>query len=73
VDPGANLERDILPALAAHHRLAVYRHGGFWKSMDTHKDMVELSRLAESEGTPWLNSPAPEFSSPAPPVSSAHT
>jgi glucose-1-phosphate cytidylyltransferase len=73
VDDGPNLESDLLPALAARSALTAYRHGGFWKSMDTHKDMVELSRLAEAEGTPWLTSPAPEYSSPAPPVSSART
>jgi glucose-1-phosphate cytidylyltransferase len=70
---GANLERELLPALAADGRLRVYRHSGFWRSMDTHKDMVELSALAESEGAPWLSSPAPEYSSPAPAVSSAPT
>jgi glucose-1-phosphate cytidylyltransferase len=71
--PGSNLESDLLPTLAAAGRLTAYRHSGFWKSMDTHKDMVELARLAELEGRPWLNSPAPEFSSPAPPASSVHT
>ena len=73
VDDGPNLEAHLLPALAARSALAAYRHGGFWKSMDTHKDMVELSRLAETEGAPWLTSPAPEYSSPAPPASSART
>ena len=50
---GANLERDVLPGLAALGVLGAYRHSGFWRSMDTHKEMVELSRLAT--GTPpWL-------------------
>jgi len=52
---GANLERDILPGLAALGELGVYRHSGFWRSMDTHKEMVELSTLAT--GTPpWMPS-----------------
>jgi glucose-1-phosphate cytidylyltransferase len=70
---GPNLERDLLPALAAQDRLGVYRHSGFWRSMDTHKDMVELSGLAHSEGAPWLSSPAPEFSLPVQAASSAPT
>jgi glucose-1-phosphate cytidylyltransferase len=73
VDRGANLERELLPALARQGQLSAYRHTGFWRSMDTHKDMIELAQLAKSEGTPWLNSPAPEYSSPAPPASSART
>ena len=43
--PGENLERDILPALAARGVLNVYRHSGFWRSMDTHKDQQELHEL----------------------------
>lgn len=55
--PGASLERDVLPALGAAGRLYVYRHEGFWKSMDTHKDVVELNTLASEEGHPWLQVP----------------
>jgi glucose-1-phosphate cytidylyltransferase len=39
---GANLERDLLPALAARGRLHAFKHHGFWRSMDTYKDQVEL-------------------------------
>jgi glucose-1-phosphate cytidylyltransferase len=39
---GDNLERDILPALAGRGELRMFRHSGFWKSMDTYKDHVEL-------------------------------
>ena len=55
--PGASLERDVLPALGAAGRLYVYRHDGFWKSMDTHKDVSELNTLAGEEGHPWLAVP----------------
>jgi glucose-1-phosphate cytidylyltransferase len=71
-----SLERDILPELSHRQELFVYRHNGFWRSMDTHKDIAELDRLARREGTPWLprsSSPAHVSSSPAPPGSSAHT
>ena len=55
--PGASLERDVLPALGRAGSLYVYRHEGFWKSMDTHKEVVELNALAEKEGHPWLQVP----------------
>jgi glucose-1-phosphate cytidylyltransferase len=55
---GDDLERDVLPALATAGQLHVYRHCGFWKSMDTAKDMAELERLAEAPepdgAPPWL-------------------
>lgn len=72
---GASLERDILPALAAGAELYVYRHEGFWKSMDTHKDVAELDELARREEPPWLDmrSTARASSSPEPPGSSGPT
>jgi len=52
---GPSLEGDMLPAMAAQQRLFAYRHNGFWRSMDTHKDVLELDRLAREEGIPWMN------------------
>jgi len=51
---GGSLERDILPALASKGELFVYRHDGFWKSMDTLKDVIELDHLASGREPPWL-------------------
>ena len=42
---GENLERDVLPEMARRRQLSVYRHHGFWRSMDTHKDQQELHGL----------------------------
>lgn len=50
---GEILERDVLPAFAARGALGVYRHAGFWQSMDTFKDRQELSALAASGSPPW--------------------
>ncbi len=47
-----NLETQVLPQLAAAGQLMVYRHTGFWKSMNTMKDNIELERLWQ-EGAPW--------------------
>ncbi len=51
---GPSLERDILPALGERGELFVYRHDGFWKSMDTQKDVSDLDALALREEPPWL-------------------
>jgi len=56
---GASLERDMLPALGSAGRLYAHRHDGFWRSMDTHKDVLELDRLATHGGAPWLNRKPP--------------
>ena len=57
-DPGEDLERDVLPVLGADGELSAYRHDGFWKSMDTYKDAVDLSELCADGPGPWLNAPA---------------
>jgi len=61
---GDDLEREVLPALAAAGELYAYRHSGFWRSMDTYKDALELSALCQEGDGPWTISPEPESSSP---------
>lgn len=56
-DPGDDLERDVLPALGARDELFAFRHEGFWKSMDTYKDAVDLGTLCERGPGPWLSEP----------------
>lgn len=47
-----NLETEILPALAQQGQLMVYRHSGFWQSMNTMKDSLLLEELWR-QGAPW--------------------
>lgn len=54
---GDDLERDVLPALGDAGELYAYRHGGFWQSMDTYKDALELSELCEGGRGPWMSWP----------------
>jgi glucose-1-phosphate cytidylyltransferase len=42
---GDDLEREVLPELASAGELFAYRHRGFWRSMDTYKDALELTAL----------------------------
>lgn len=52
---GDDLEKQVLPTLADSGLLYAYRHGGFWKSMDTYKDAVDLSRIAAEDPPPWMS------------------
>jgi glucose-1-phosphate cytidylyltransferase len=47
------LEREPLERLAAEGVLHAYRHTGFWRCLDTHKDAVALEELWTSGEAPW--------------------
>lgn len=46
------LEQEPFHRLAADGQLAVYRHRGFWRAMDTFKEAQELNTLWENKA-PW--------------------
>ena len=51
---GENLEREVLPSLTRAGELYMYRHEGFFKSMDSYKDQQELEGLVHSgQVPPW--------------------
>lgn len=47
-----DLENDVLPELAHMGQLMIYRHRGFWQSMNTMKDNILLEELWQ-QGAPW--------------------
>lgn len=47
-----HLENDILPSLAADNQLMLYKHTGYWQSMKTLKDAIELKK-GWRESQPW--------------------
>jgi glucose-1-phosphate cytidylyltransferase len=47
-----NLETEVLPRLVEEKELMIYRHTGFWQSMNTMKDNLELERIWQ-EDAPW--------------------
>ncbi len=51
-DACVDLERQALPRLAADGELMMYRHTGFWRSMDTFKEALELDAVWR-ESAPW--------------------
>ncbi len=46
--PRGELEQEVFLALVAERRINAYKHHGFWKAMNTHKDYLELRELAGS-------------------------
>src|SRR5204863_4785784 len=48
----STLEKSPFRALAAEGQLMAFRHGGFWKCMDTYKDSIEMNELW-AQGAPW--------------------
>jgi glucose-1-phosphate cytidylyltransferase len=47
-----HLERETMPRLVADGQLMMYRHTGFWRSMDTFKEALELDAIWR-ESAPW--------------------
>jgi glucose-1-phosphate cytidylyltransferase len=52
-DDNVPLEEAVLETLAAEGQLAVYKHHGFWQSMDTYREMTLLNDLWASGRAPW--------------------
>jgi glucose-1-phosphate cytidylyltransferase len=50
---GTSLERDVLPSLSSDGVVYAYRHAGFFRSLDSHKDQQELDALARNQPVPW--------------------
>ncbi len=48
-----SLEENVFKQLAGERELALYKHTGFWKCMDTYKDYRELNEMWYSGNTPW--------------------
>ena len=51
-DEDLDLETDVLPHLAVDDQLMMYRHEGFWASMDTFKDARYLNEVWD-KNAPW--------------------
>tara|TARA_Y100000310_G_scaffold272960_1_gene288210 strand:- start:2343 stop:3044 length:702 start_codon:yes stop_codon:yes gene_type:complete len=45
---GYDLEKEVLKELAKESQISAFLHKGFWKSMNTLKDVIELNEMWES-------------------------
>lgn len=48
------LEKEPFEKLAAEKQITAFKHSGFWKCMDTFKDMLEFKDLIEKEKAAWV-------------------
>ncbi len=56
LDHGLKLEDEALPMLADHWRLQAYRHSGYWRCMDTRRDLEQIEAdVLSAGGLPWLS------------------
>jgi glucose-1-phosphate cytidylyltransferase len=54
IEPGDDLVGRPFARLMERQQLAVFRHGGFWRAMDTFKDKITLDRMAARGDCPWM-------------------
>jgi glucose-1-phosphate cytidylyltransferase len=54
IEEGDELVEKPFQRLIARRQLAVYRHRGFWQSMDTFKDKITLDRMEARGNCPWM-------------------
>jgi len=49
-----DLETEIFEELAKNNEIVAFKHSGFWKSMNTLKDVIELNEMLKKGDTPWI-------------------
>jgi len=54
IKKGHDLEKGAFEELAKEKNIAAFMHNGFWKSMNTLKDVIELNELYKKGITPWI-------------------
>ena len=54
IKPRYDLEKETFEALAKKRQIAAFKHDGFWKSMNTLKDAIELNEICEKGNAPWI-------------------
>ncbi len=50
IEEGWDLEKETFEALAKDRQISAFKHKGFWKSMNTLKDAMELNEMWEKNG-----------------------
>jgi len=54
IKEGDDLEKETFKGLAKKNQISAFKHSGFWKSMNTLKDVIELNELYEEGDAPWI-------------------
>ncbi|TEB05280.1 Glucose-1-phosphate cytidylyltransferase [Pelotomaculum schinkii] len=53
MDDNCVLEQEVFEQLVNERELAIYKHEGFWKCMDTYKDYKELNEIWDHGNPQW--------------------
>ncbi len=53
LDDNCVFEQDPLRRLADEGQLSVYKHSGFWKSIDTYREYLDINRMWDQGDRPW--------------------
>ena len=54
IKKGCDLEKETFDDLAKKKMIAAFYHKGFWKSMNTLKDVMELNEMFANGKIPWM-------------------
>jgi glucose-1-phosphate cytidylyltransferase len=54
IEKGDELVERPFQRLVEKRLLAVYRHAGFWRAMDTFKDKITFDRMEAKGDCPWM-------------------
>ena len=54
IQRGDELVEQPFARLIEKRALAIYRHSGFWRAMDTFKDKITLDRMEAKGDCPWM-------------------
>jgi len=49
-----SFETGAIPKLVSENQLVAYQHTGFWQPMDTLREKIELTKMAQTPIPPWL-------------------
>jgi len=44
----------VFQKLATKGEIKAFKHNGFWKSMNTKKDIIEFNKLFSENNAPWM-------------------
>ena len=53
-DDNVTFEEMPIENITKDNQLNAYKHNGFWRSMDTLRDKIDLTRMWQSQNAPWV-------------------
>lgn len=54
IKSGYDLEKETFEDLVKERQIVYFEHGGFWESINTLKDVIQLNELHKKGNAPWI-------------------